>query len=288
MAARRFAITASDRYIGVFNVFLECGWEPVKLFSAPVFDHMASTKQVLALAQKHRIPVQMSRMEAADLADLAARGCELLVVASYQWRIGDWKPYLARAINFHPAPLPHYRGPYPMVQGILSGATRWATTCHQVDAEFDTGPVLAERQYDISFNECHESLDLKTQIETYQLGRAVATDLDALWDRAVPQGEGRYVPFWTDADRTLDFQANAMDIDRQLRAFGNFECLAMVNNMTYYVRRAACWTVGHNVDPGVLVHFDGAHPVVACADGFVALLDWSLLPPGVRMHSPVR
>jgi len=288
MGARRFAITASDRYVGVFNGFLESGWEPVKLFSAPTFDHMASTTQVLALAQKHRIPVQMSRMEAADLADLSARGCELLVVASYQWRIGNWKPYMERAINFHPAPLPFFRGPYPMVQGILGGEKRWATTCHQLDPEFDTGAVLAARQYDISANECHESLDLKTQIETYQLGRAVATDLDALWDNAVPQGAGRYVPFWTDADRTLNFQECAADIDRRLRAFGNFECLATVNNMTYYVRRAACWTVGHNVAPGVLVHSDGARLVVACVDGFVALLDWSLVPPGVRMHSPVR
>ncbi len=288
MRPGKFAITACDRFIGVMRAFIECGWQPVKLFSSPITDPMASNRHVIALAQQHKIPIQLNRMEERDLAGLRDEGCELLVVASYQWRIGDWAPFVSRAINFHPAPLPRYRGPYPLVQGILDGRSQWATTCHKLAAEFDTGDILAARNFDLLPNECHESLDLKTQIETAQLATAVAKDLGRLWDAATPQGEGHYIEMWADADREIDFHCTVQEIDLKLRAFGNFECLARVNDLLYFVRRAVCWPVAHNCAPGALAHVDGSHYVIACKDGCVALLDWSLVPAGTRIESASR
>ncbi len=285
---RRFAITASDRYIGIFKAFLDQGWEPVKLFTAPTTGAMASNSKVVELAHARKIPIQLSRMRDEDLQDLQEQDCELLVLASYQWKVGDWRPYLRYAINFHPAPLPHYRGPYPLVQGILDKQPLWATTCHQVAPDFDTGDILAMRYFDVQPDECHESLDLKCQIESQQLAAHVARNLDTLWHAATPQAQGRYVPNWTDTDREIDFNATTDAIDLQLRAFGNFECLASIQGMRYFVRRAVCWPVLHNCAPGSLVHVDGSHHVVACRDGCVALIDWSLLPPGLRVASQTR
>ena len=285
MSARRFAITASDRYIGVFKAFIENGWEPVKLFSTPANDHLTCSKLIFELAQSHKIPIQVSRMVDRDLADLQLLDCELLVIASYPWRIGRWERFLRRAINFHPAPLPNYRGPLPLVQAILEQQSQWGTSCHKVDANFDTGDILAARSFDISPNECFESLDLKAQMETRQLALAVAQDLDHLWDEATPQGVGRYVSYWKDADRELDFNGNVSQIDIKLRAFGSIECTATINELKYYVRRAVCWLAAHNHAPGTLVHADGARYVLACSDGFVALLEWTLIGPGIRIDS---
>ena len=288
MSSRRFAFTASDRYLGVVKAFIERGWEPVKLFTAPIYSHMADNKMVIDLSQQRKLPIQLSPMTATSMAQLQDMGCDLLVLASYQWRIGDWSPYLPRAINFHPAPLPQYRGPYPMVLGILDGRPTWATTCHKVAAEFDTGDIIAAREFIVSAQECHESLDLKTQIETMQLAAHVAQNIDTLWDQAVPQTGGNYVPMWTDANREIDFSRSAAEIDLQLRAFGNFECLATVNNVKYHVRRALCWAIGHNCTPGTLAYVDGTKYVIACKDGFVALLDWYLFPPGFLVQSQSR
>ena len=288
MGTKRFAITCSDRYIGIFNAFIEAGWEPVKLFTAPINSHMASNQQVIDLAHSRKIPIQLSRMNDHDLQELQQSGCDLLVLASYQWRVGHWEKFLPRAINFHPAPLPGYRGPYPLVQGVLDRQARWAITCHKVAAEFDTGDVLAIRHFDLTPEECHESLDLKCQMVGKQLALMVANNLEALWDAAFPQGEGRYVKLWTDADREIDFNASAHDIELQLRAFGNFECMASLNGMRLFVRRALCWLGVPKCAPGSLVHVDGMHYVVACKDGFVALLDWSLVPPGVKVDAPTR
>ena len=288
MKKRRFAITASDRYIGVFKAFVEQGWEPVKLFTAPMNDHMSDNKLVINMAGSCGIPIQMSRMKDADLAELASQDCELLVVASYQWRIGDWQRFLPRAINFHPAPLPDFRGPFPLVQGIREGRSQWGTTCHKVAHDFDTGDILAARSFAMSPHECLDALDLKIQIESRILAFTVAQNLDALWAGATPQGVGRYVGFWKDCDRELNFQCSVSEIDAQLRAFGSIECLASFNNLKYFVRRAVCWAVAHSIEPGSLVHSDGIRHVLACSGGFVALLDWSLVGPCIRIDSSVR
>lgn len=288
MAARRFAITASDRYMGVFEAFLQKGWEPVKLFAAPTDERVHNHKGVLARAAELKIDIQMSRMTERDLADLGARGCDLLVVASYQWRIGNWSAHLPHAVNFHPAPLPAYRGPYPLVWGILDQQTRWGTTCHKVAAEFDTGDILAQRCFDMSADETHESLDLKTQMATKRLAHEVAGHFDALWANAQPQGPGHYAHLWTEAQRNIDFNESAEQIKRQLRAFGRWECVAMVNQVVLHVQSAVAWTETHQFKPGEVVHNDGQRFVLACRDGFVGLLQWSLLAPGVLTGTPER
>ena len=285
---KKFAITASDRYLGVFKAFLAQGWEPVKLFTVPIFDPLASNRQTIALAEAHKLPIQMSPMVERDLAELAALDCELLVVASYQWRIGDWTPYLPRAINFHPSLLPQYRGPYPQVQGLLDQQTQWGITCHKLAPTFDSGDILAVQRFDLTADECHESLDLKVQMGLARLAERVAPEVERLWNQAQPQGPGSFAHLWSDADRTLDFRQGAQALGVRLRAFGNFECIAPLGSVNLHVRRAVCWQEAHRHAPGTVVHSDGQSYVVACADGYVGLLEWSLVPAGAPMGSARR
>jgi len=260
----------------------------VKLFTAPTDERISHNKATIAYARSLGLDIQLSRMDQASLADLNARDCELLVVASYQWRIGDWTPYLRYAVNFHPSLLPRYRGPYPVVPGLLDRQTRWGVTCHKVAPDFDTGDILASRSFELTPDECHESLDLKCQMAANQLATAVAMNLDALWVEAQPQGKGHYVKLWTDAERTLDFKRTVEELQTQLRAFGRFECLAQVNQVLFHVRRAVAWKQPHRFPPGVVVHSDGPRLVLACSDGYVALLEWSLLAPGTPTETPAR
>ncbi len=160
----RFAITACDRYLGVFEAFLDAGWEPVKLFSVPATNVLDANGRAVALAKQHGIDIQMSRMSQADLHDLHMRGCEALIVASYNWRIGDWRPHMKYAVNFHPSPLPLARGPYPMVRAILEARSSWAMSCHKLEPEFDAGDILAAENFALDSEECHESLNLKLQM----------------------------------------------------------------------------------------------------------------------------
>jgi hypothetical protein len=87
----RFAITASDRYLGVFEAFVNAGWEPIKLFTVPDADDIENHVAVSAFAEKHHAGIQISRMTESNLRDLRERQCETLIVASYRWRVADWR-----------------------------------------------------------------------------------------------------------------------------------------------------------------------------------------------------
>ncbi|MBV8124607.1 MAG: formyl transferase, partial [Paucibacter sp.] len=150
------------------------------------------------------------------------------------------------------------------------------------------GDILAQKLFRTATDETHETLDLKTQIASRQLAGRVASELDALWGQAKPQGPGTYTPYFTEAQRTLNFNDSAQTLERQIRAFGRWEVLARVDKAWLHVHRAQCWTELHSVPPGTLVHSDGQRFVVACSDGFVALLEWHLMGADIRTGTPIR
>jgi methionyl-tRNA formyltransferase len=275
----RFAITATDRYLAVFNALLKAGWEPVRLFTAPTDDRVFATRACIARAHGLKMGIQLSPIKERDLRSLAEEGCDILVVASYQWRIGDWRPHLRYAVNFHPSLLPNFRGPYPLVNGLLGQSTRWGVTCHKVAADFDTGDILAQRAFDVAADEFHERLDLRTQMAAAALAGDVAGNFEALWNAAQPQSEGSYARLFNDADRTLDFNRTVEENMRIVRAMGRLECLATVHGIHVHVTRATGWKESHQIKPGTVVHVHSLANVVACSDGYIALLDWHLFDP---------
>lgn len=284
----RFAITASDRYLGVWEAFVERGWVPVKLFTTPVDHRLHHNRAVLEYARRLGIEAQISPMTEADLKDLAEQGCEALVVASYTWRIGNWRPYLKYAMNFHPSPLPLGRGAYPAVPAILGNHASWGVSCHRLEASWDSGPVLASRHFPLAADECHESLDLRLQMAARSLAGEVAERFVDYWDGARPQGPGTYISHWTAADRTLEFAQPVASIMRRIRAFGLIECLATVNGVSLYVRRAVGWTEPHEFRPGDLVHTSAMQMVVAAQDGFIGIVEWSLMSPDAPLGTLKR
>lgn len=279
----RFAITGTDRYIGVFNALLEAGWQPVKLFTVPVDNRIFFNRNMIEFAEKQGIGVQISRLRQDDLVDLAARGCQVLVVASYNWRIPDWRSHIPYAVNFHPSPLPTGRGPMPLVQAILDGHRSWGVTCHKLEHEFDAGDVLAQEMFPVQEGDGFDVLDLHLQLATKRLASRVADGFQELWRDAWPQGEGSYWHYWSDADRTLDFSQPIAHILRQIRAYGPYEVLALVRGMLIHVRRANGWEEAHDRTPGELFHVSGNTLLMTVLDGFIAILEWSLVGPGDRV-----
>jgi methionyl-tRNA formyltransferase len=234
---------------------------------------------VIEVARRLNVEVQISRLTQDNLRELAQRGCEALVVASYCWRIGDWRPHLKYAVNFHPSPLPRGRGPYPIPAAILEQADSWGVCCHKLEQQFDTGDVLRRIEFALDAYEEHDSLDLRIQLAARRLSAEVAERFEQYWNAATAQGSGSYYPMWTPAQRTLNFSHSVAQILRQLRAFGPMECIARLNNTVLFVRRAVGWTDSHQVPAGTVVYINSLAMVVAAADGFIALTQWSLIDP---------
>ena len=278
MDAMRFSIAVIDRYLGVFEAFVRAGWKPLKLFTVPMNGDLANQQAVIAYAEQHNAAIQLSRMTARDLRELREQDCEALIVATYDWKICDWRPFLKYAVNFHPSPLPDGRGPYPVVRAILEKRTSWTITCHRLAPEIDRGDILAAERFPLQPDECHESLDLKLQMAAKRLAARVAGQFIELWEHAQPQGEGSYWEKHTLWERVIDFQKPVESIMLHIRAFGATESLANINNTWLTVKRAVGWTEMHNCVPGTVVHVFNRSIVVAASDGYIGLLESNIAP----------
>jgi methionyl-tRNA formyltransferase len=271
----RFAITATDRYLGVFETLVRAGWQPLRLFTTPVDDRLFHNRATIDYAQNLRIPIQLSPLTTGDFAELAAQDCQVLVVASYNQKIGDWAPYLPYAVNFHPSPLPLGRGPYPLIKAVRDRHTSWGVSCHKLSQDFDAGDILACERFPLSAAECHDSLDLKVQMAAKRLASRVADNFEAFWDAAQPQVGGSYWKFWTEDEKTIDFGQGVDTILLQSRSFGAHETYVNLKGFRLRVKRALGWTEAHAYAPGTPVHAYNNVVVVAVCDGFVALTDWA-------------
>jgi methionyl-tRNA formyltransferase len=145
-----------------------------------------------------------------------------LVVSFLFWRLIR-EPLISLGrigcLNFHPAPLPDFRGLGGYNVAVLEGLAEWGVSCHFVDDRFDTGDLVAVERFAID-PAAHTafSLDLETGEYLVALFRSVI-------ERALagaelprrPQGEGRYVSR-EDFER-LRVVRPGDDLDRKLRAF---------------------------------------------------------------------
>ena len=71
---------------------------------------------------------------------------DLVVCWGFPWKIPTAALQVPRlgAINCHPALLPRHRGPIPLAWAFRDGDGQFGVTWHRMDAELDTGPILAQ------------------------------------------------------------------------------------------------------------------------------------------------
>lgn len=70
-------------------------------------------------------------------------------------------------INFHPAPLPKYKGPNEYVDAINNKETHWGVTVHKMNEEYDKGEIL--RIKNIELHEAPNSIEELGSISHYFL-----------------------------------------------------------------------------------------------------------------------
>jgi len=101
---------------------------------------------------------------------------DLVVLAGYMKKIGPQtlRAYAGRIINIHPALLPHFggKGMYGarVHEAVLaSGAEETGVTVHLVDAQYDHGPVLAQRRVPVRPGDTVERLAARVLMQEHDL-----------------------------------------------------------------------------------------------------------------------
>lgn len=218
-------------------------------------------------------------------------------------KIGEWKPDLIvvaaygqilkptileipqyGCINVHASLLPRWRGASPIQAAILAGDSESGVTIMQMDEGMDSGPILAQRSITLTVDETSETLSQKLSILGANLLHEILPNYLSGNISAYPQDLSKMTksPILRKKDGLLDFNKNAIEIERQVRAFhpwpGN---LIEFNDKLLKVIKVRIEN-GINVKPWQrIIHHD--FPVIGAKDGCVVLE--IVQPAGKRIMS---
>lgn len=110
--------------------------------------------EIVAIARRAGVPVvPIPNLQSAAVEAIAAYAPDLIVVACFPWRLPRALRDLPRygCLNLHPSLLPKGRGPEPIFWTLRRGERQTGVTLHQIDAGFDSGPVLAQATVPVPF-----------------------------------------------------------------------------------------------------------------------------------------
>jgi methionyl-tRNA formyltransferase len=204
--------------LGFHATVVDLGHEPVALltlagespFGAELFASVPPGLDVLIPGRRARI---------APL--LEAVRPDLVVCMGFPWKV----PADALAVpplgwlNGHPSLLPRHRGPVPVAWAIRGGDEELGITFHFMDAELDTGPIVAQRTFPLG--EFAEPDELYASMGPV-VGDALHEALEkiAAGERGTPQPEGgEYETFFTEDDVHLDLTRPAREVNRLVWAW---------------------------------------------------------------------
>lgn len=173
-----------------------------------------------AVAERHGVP--LFTYETASEALRAGEMTFDLGVSFVYWRIlkSDllMHPPLG-IINFHPAPLPEYKGTGGYNLAILNALDTWAVTAHYMDAGIDTGGIIEVAEFAIDRDRetarTLEATSMAKLLELYRRTVARVTCEQRLATR--PNVGGRYVS--RSEMEAMKQIVPGDDVDRKIRAF---------------------------------------------------------------------
>lgn len=219
----KIAYLGFDTLQCALRTVLEEGCQVLKLFTCQTDNVTEFNTGVLETAREHGIPVSLTPVTRADLDALAEQGCRLLLCGGYYHRLPITGAF--PMVNIHPAPLPRYRGPWPMPVMLLRGERRGGVVLHRMEADFDTGPILLEEEFPLAPTDTLADYMGKVEQLLPGMVRRLLRWLPGLLDNARPQGEGTYWPCPGQGDWTITEDTPALAADTVLRAFYGYECI---------------------------------------------------------------
>lgn len=119
-------------------------------------------------------------------------GAEYIVMAGYMRMVRDplLDAYPDRVLNLHPALLPSFKGAHAIKDAFDTGVKVTGVTVHFANAEYDKGPIVAQRAVEVLEDDTLDSLEERIHATEHVLYPEV---LGLLAAGAVTVGEDRKV-----------------------------------------------------------------------------------------------
>ncbi|MCX8021177.1 MAG: methionyl-tRNA formyltransferase [Syntrophorhabdaceae bacterium] len=178
-------------------------------------------KAALRLGLKY-LEIDSFKEEAAG--SLKNTTIDLFVVASFGLIFPKWALELPKLgpINVHPSLLPKYRGPSPIQSAILNGEKKTGITIMRITEKVDSGNILYQEEVVIDEEDNGETLADKISRRAASI---VKDMIDKIEKEGLPEGkaqneeEATYTPIITKEMGRIDWDSNANEILRKIRAF---------------------------------------------------------------------
>jgi methionyl-tRNA formyltransferase len=243
-----------------------------------------SASPVKQAAESYGLPVSQPQTLKTEegRADLASWEADVLVVVAYGLILPPAVLAIPRlgCINIHASLLPRWRGAAPIHRSILAGDVETGITIMLMDAGLDTGPMLLQKRLPIGAAETSSTL------HDTLAGLGASALLEALsgWTsgalKPVPQPmEGvTYAAKIDKAEALIDWQGDARDIERKVRAFNPWpvaETRMDGEQLRIYAARAIdAGPVASTAEgPGTIIQASADGVVVHCGKGFLVLTE---------------
>lgn len=173
-------------------------------------------------AEEHALPVRTpkSLKSADEQAAFAALNLDVAVVAAYGLILPQAVLDAPRegCLNVHGSILPRWRGAAPVQRSILAGDAETGVTIMQMDAGLDTGAMRLVGRTPVGGKTAGALTD-----ELAVLGAAlmvkVLSDLHSFLPEPQPDAGATYAAKIDKSEARLDFLTNAVQVERQIRAF---------------------------------------------------------------------
>lgn len=129
--------------------------------------------------------------------------------------------FKGRCINFHPAPLPEYRGVGGYNFAILDDLKYWGVSVHYIDENIDTGKIIETVHFPIEKNISAIELENKSQKYLLELFKKIIINFqNGIITDGFEQSEGKYINKQELEDtKKIDINDKIENIDKKIRAF---------------------------------------------------------------------
>ena len=205
-------------FLGFHQAVLDAGHEPVALLT--LADESPFVPELLRSVPAG-LDVLMPGMRSAVAPLLEAVKPDLVLCMGFPWKIPAEALAVPRLgwLNGHPSQLPRHRGPVPIAWAIRNGDEDIGISFHFMDADLDTGPVVARASMPLGdWAEPEELYGRLAPVIVETLGEALRRIETGERGTVQPDG-GEYETFFSASDVWLDPALTASELYRLVWAW---------------------------------------------------------------------
>ena len=234
-----------------------------------------SPSAVKQLALRHGLTVAqpLTLRNEEILEQMRSTAAQALVVAAYGLILprAVLDIFSAGCINIHASLLPRWRGAAPIQRAILAGDQETGICIMRMEQGLDTGPVYLVRKIPILRDDSAGSLHDRLAALGAQ---CIVEALPKIGQRSLapfpqPTDGITYAQKIVKAEAAIDFRRDALDVDRQVRAFNPFPgAFSSLGNETVKIWRGRADAAASG-RPGEILACTAEGISVACGKGIL-------------------